>query len=86
MKEKKLLKLVKPYKSSKRDIYNCVVPISGGKDSYFILDYVVNVLKLKPLVVTYNKHYNTITGHRNLSNLKSKLGFSSLNLTVNLIR
>ncbi len=79
----KLLKLVKPYKLSKRNIYNCIVPISGSRDSYFILDYVINVLKLKPLVVTYNKHYNTITGHRNLSNLKSKLGFSSLNLTVN---
>ncbi len=81
--EKQLLRLILPYKKSKRDIYNCVVPISGGKDSYFILDYIKNKLNLRPLVVTYNKHYNTLTGHRNLSNLKSKLGFSSLNLTVN---
>ena len=41
----KLLKLVKPYKLSKRNIYNCIVPISGSRDSYFILDYVINVLK-----------------------------------------
>lgn len=81
--EKKLFNLISPYKKSQRNIYNCIVPLSGGKDSYFILDYVKNVLKLRPLVVTYNKHYNTLTGHRNLSNLKSKLGFSSLNLTVN---
>ena len=81
--QKKLFNLITPYKKSQRNIYNCIVPLSGGKDSYFILDYVKNVLKLRPLVVTYNKHYNTLTGHRNLSNLKSKLGFSSLNLTVN---
>ena len=82
-KQEKLIKIIKPFRESKRGIYNCIVPISGGKDSYFILDYVKNILQLRPLVVTYNKHYNTLTGHRNISNLKSKLGFSSFNLTIN---
>lgn len=34
--------------------YDCIVPFSGGKDSAFQLWYVVEKLKLKPLVVRYN--------------------------------
>lgn len=37
-----------------KGLYDCIVPYSGGKDSVFQLWYVVNVLKLKPLVVRYN--------------------------------
>ena len=37
--------------------YDCVVPVSGGKDSTFILYYIVKELKLNPLVVSYNSGY-----------------------------
>ena len=37
-----------------KDIYDCIVPFSGGKDSVYQLYYIVKVLKLKPLVVRYN--------------------------------
>ena len=70
----KLFKIIKPYSESKRGIHNCIVPISGGKDSYFILDYVKNTLKLHPLVVSHNIHYNTLTGHANIANIQSKIG------------
>ena len=76
--EEKLFKIIKPYSESKRGIHNCIVPISGGKDSYFILDYVKNTLKLHPLVVSHNIHYNTLTGHANIANIQSKIGLDIL--------
>ncbi len=81
--EEKLLKIVKPYSESKRGIHNCIVPISGGKDSYFIIDYVKNTLKLHPLVVSHNIHYNTFTGHANIANIQSKIGLDYISQTTN---
>jgi N-acetyl sugar amidotransferase len=34
--------------------YDCIVPFSGGKDSTFTLLYIVETLKLKPLVVRFD--------------------------------
>ena len=39
---------------------------------YFIVHTVVNRLKLKPLLVTYNRYYNTPLGIRNLQ-FKTKI-------------
>ena len=39
--------------------YDCIVPVSGARDSFFVVDLVVNKLRLKPLVVAYNKYFNT---------------------------
>lgn len=64
-----LEKLVKPYRSTSAS-YDCIVPISGANDSFFILDIVVNRLKLKPLVVCYNKLFNTKVGIENLARLR----------------
>lgn len=66
-----LKKLVSQYKSSKAK-YDCIVPVSGSRDSYFILHTVINTLKLKPLVVSYNKYFNTNIGIENLANLRIK--------------
>ena len=66
-----LQRLVKPYRS-KLSFYDCIVPVSGGRDSHFILDIVIHKLKLKPLVVSYNKCFNTKTGIANLTNLRIK--------------
>lgn len=49
--------------------FDCIVPVSGGGDSYFIVHTVKNVLGMNPLLVHYNPHYNTKVGIRNLANL-----------------
>ena len=51
------------------NFFDCIVPVSGGGDSYFIVHYVKNALT-KPLV-NYNHHYNTKIGIRNLANLST---------------
>ena len=79
----KLKKLVAPYKKSSRSINNCIVPVSGGRDSHFILYVVKKLLKLNPIIVNYNIHYNTEIGIRNLSYLKTKMDSPHFNLTLN---
>lgn len=78
----KLKKIVEPYKKSKRSVNDCIVPVSGDKDSYFIVHVVKNILGMKPLLVTYNNHYNTNLGIRNLSFLKTLHGCNHLTMTV----
>ena len=50
--------------------YDCIVPVSGGKDSYFQVHYVKNVLGLNPLLVTYYGNNYTEVGQRNLLHMK----------------
>ena len=49
--------------------FDCIVPVTGGGDSFFTVHIVKNVLGLNPLLVNYNSHYNTKVGIRNLANL-----------------
>ena len=79
----KLKSIVASYKNQSGTNYDCIVPVSGARDSYFIVHIVKHVLGLNPLLVTYNKHYNTAVGYRNLSNLKIKLDCDIMSLTVN---
>ena len=79
----KLKKIVAPYKKNNRSIYNCIVPVSGARDSYFIVHVVKKLLGMNPLLVTYNKLYNTEVGIRNLSYLKTLFGCPLLTLTPN---
>jgi N-acetyl sugar amidotransferase len=65
----KLEGLVADYRS-KSGQYDCIIPVTGGQDSYFIVHLVKNVLKMNPLLVAYNKYFNTPLGIRNLSNLR----------------
>ncbi len=78
-----LQNLVNQYRSKGNSNYDCIVPVSGSGDSYFILHIVKNILKLRPLLVTYNKYFNTPLGIRNLSNLRNKFDCDILIQNVN---
>ena len=79
----KLEKIVKPYKSNNSKNYDCIIPITGSQDSYYIVHLVKNKLKLNPLLVTYNKYFNTPLGINNLSNLRIKFNCDILFQNVN---
>ena len=53
--------------------HDCVIPVSGGKDSYYQAHYVKNVLGLNPLLVTYYGNNFTEVGQRNLLRMKDAL-------------
>ena len=63
--------------------YDCIVPVSGGRDSYFIVHTVTKVLGMKPLLVSYNKHYNTPEGIHNLNHLKTVFDCDHIQMNVN---
>ncbi len=66
----KLKELVGPYRDKQGMRYDCIVPVSGSQDSYYIVYIVKKKLGLNPLLVTYNKYFNTPLGIRNLANLR----------------
>lgn len=78
----KLKAITAGYRNASGGNYDCVVPVSGGRDSYFIVETVVKKLGLRPLLVTYNKHYNTPRGIRNLAYLRTIFGVDLMTQTI----
>ncbi len=79
----KLAGILDNYRSRSGRNYDCIIPVSGGRDSYFIVHAIKNVFGMNPLLVNYNKHYNTAVGVRNLVNLRILFDCDIMTLTVN---
>jgi N-acetyl sugar amidotransferase len=79
----KLEKLVAGYKSSDKTNYDCIIPVTGGQDSYYIVHLVKEKLGLNPLLVSYNKYWNTEVGIRNLANLRIRFNCDIVMQNVN---
>lgn len=65
-------KLLYSYKS--KNNYDCIIPVSGGKDSHFQAYYIKEKLGLNPLLVTYYTHNYSDTGEANLKNISESIG------------
>ncbi|MCA9291922.1 MAG: imidazole glycerol phosphate synthase subunit HisF [Phycisphaerales bacterium] len=50
--------------------YDCIIPVSGGKDSYFQTHVITREFGLRPLLVTYNGNNYTEAGWRNVHRMK----------------
>jgi N-acetyl sugar amidotransferase len=81
----KLESLIKPYRSITRKSYDCIVPVTGANDSYYTVHLVKERLGLNPLLVTYNKYFNTPLGIRNLANLRIRFDCDIIVQNVNSI-
>ncbi|HRS10277.1 MAG TPA: hypothetical protein P5068_04410 [Sedimentisphaerales bacterium] len=64
--KKKLAELFRS--ATKKGQYDCVVPLSGGKDSIYVLYYSVRELGLKPIAVTYDSGFLTEVARENVRN------------------
>ena len=62
-------KLIAKYKSKDGSNYDCIIPVSGGKDSYYQI-HLIKQYDLNPLLVTYNSNNYTKTGMDNLLNMR----------------
>jgi N-acetyl sugar amidotransferase len=76
-----LRSLLEKAKVAAGDNYDCVVPISGGKDSAFQLHILVKVYGMTPLAVTFSHNWFTETGRYNLANILEKLGVDHIMYT-----
>ena len=80
----RLTKLVKDYKSKDSRNYDCIIPLTGAGDSFYIVHIVKNKLGLNPLLVTYNRYYNTPLGIHNLATLRRKFNCDIITMHANL--
>jgi N-acetyl sugar amidotransferase len=69
------------YRSSDASNYDCIVPVSGGKDSHF---QIIRMLELgmNPLCVTATTDHLSAIGRRNIENIKH-LGVDYIEVTPN---
>lgn len=78
--------LLEQYKARARaegNPYDCIIPVSGGKDSHFQVYLMTRVYGMRPLLVTFNHTFNTRLGIRNLRNMIKVFGCDLLRITVN---
>ena len=54
--------------------HDCIIAVSGGKDSHFQTHFIKNVLGFNPLLVTYYGNNFTDAGQRNLLRMKDTFG------------
>jgi len=55
--------------------YDCIIPVSGGKDSYFLVYTMVEKMKMNPLLVTITDPFtHTTAGIENFKNLGEIFG------------
>lgn len=81
-KEQELDALLSQYKGRQGSSYDCVIPVTGTGDDFFVVDLVKNKYGLNPLLVTYNTHFSTKVGVRNLARLITKLDCDHMMSTV----
>lgn len=85
VREPMLRQILEEHKARQRESgnpYDCIVPVSGGKDSTFQVWLLRKTYGLNPLLVTYNHSFNTALGVRNLTNLVKQLDCNLLRFTT----
>lgn len=78
---KELLQILKQYRSKDGSNWDCIIPVSGGKDSTF---QVIRILQLgmNPLCVTATTCHLSGIGRKNIENIK-KLGVDYIEFSPN---
>lgn len=80
--ERELRRLLEHHRSLQND-YDCIVPISGGKDSTFQLHVLTQVYGMRPLAVTFSHNWYSETGKYNLQNAIEKFNVDHIMFTPN---
>lgn len=62
--------------------YDCIIPVSGGKDSSFQVWLVKEQLGFEPLLVHFNHQFNSTAGLRNLENLVQVSGCDLVTISL----
>lgn len=81
--EKELRKIFEAAKQKAGNNYDCILPVSGGKDSTFQMHVLVKVYGMKPLAVTFSHNWYSETGWYNLQNSLEKFNVDHIMFTPN---
>lgn len=80
--EQEFLEIVNEVKSKNSTTYDCLVPVSGGKDSWFQAYLLSKKYGLKVLCVTLAAHLPTTEGIANLNSMITDLNVDHLKITL----
>ena len=80
--KKELEKILEQYRNKDDTKYDCIVPVSGGKDSHYQTYVMLKEFGLKPLLVNFHPLDMTKIGRKNLENLQN-LGADCIEFTPN---
>jgi N-acetyl sugar amidotransferase len=81
--EKVLRALLDDAKAKAGNNYDCIIPISGGKDSTFQLYVLTQIYGMKPLAVTFSHNWFSETGWYNLQNSLEQFNVDHIMFTPN---
>ena len=70
--------LLEEYRSKDGSRYDCIIPVSGGKDSYFQTYMLKEVFGMRPLLVTYHGNNYLPVGEANLRRMREVFGVDHL--------
>ena len=79
--EKLWRELVADYRSKSGKNYDCLIPVSGGKDSFYQIHLVKTVYKMNPVLVTYGENNHTEVGMRNIQRMREVFGVDHYHFT-----
>jgi N-acetyl sugar amidotransferase len=79
---KELEKILEQYRSKDGSRYDCIIPVSGGKDSHYQTHIIKNEFGLNPLLVSFHPRDFTELGRKNIENLKN-FGVDCIEFTAN---
>lgn len=67
--KKEFEKILEQYRSKNGNNYDCIIPVSGGKDSHYQTYVITKKYGLNPLLVCFEPTYQTPRGKKNLDNI-----------------
>jgi len=80
---KQLEDILNEAKAKAGNNYDCIIPISGGKDSTFQLHVLTKIYGMKPLAVTFSHNWWSESGWYNLQNSLEKFNVDHIAFTPN---
>jgi len=82
-KKEELKETLEKYRNKNGSKYDCIIPVSGGKDSTYQTHLIKNVFKMNPLLVTFNHEWMTSVGVYNRDNLPRQFNVDHIMFTPN---
>lgn len=80
--KKNLNKILNKHRRNIDYEYDCIIPVSGGKDSIYQVHMIKNVFKMNPLCITWRSLARTNRGYENLNALRN-IGVDHIDFTSN---
>ncbi len=66
--------IISGYRGKNGGNYDCIIPVSGGKDSHYQVYLMKEVYKMNPLLVSFETTTANVLGRKNRENLKRAFG------------